>query len=288
MKDTVKQFVNVQPGRQTQDGDGVQLTRVIGHPGLTMVDPFLLLDAFESNDPVDYIGGFPPHPHRGFQTISYLLAGRMRHKDSAGHEQVIGPGGVQYMNAGRGVVHSEMPEQQDGRLAGFQLWLNLPKSGKMQAPSYRQYQAQQIPLERRFGGVEMRVIAGSTTRGTRGAIQDDQTQARYFDVSLPPGVEFDEALPRGFNGFVHVSRGALTSLSGAEVSAGEVSQLTPGVDLRLRAGGQGAGFLLAMAWPLNEPVARGGPFVMNTQEEIRQAYSDYQAGRFQGTSNISE
>ncbi len=280
MRDKVKQFLEVQPGRQTQDGDGVRLTRVIGHPGLTMVDPFLLLDAFESNDPVDYIGGFPPHPHRGFQTISYLLAGRMRHKDSAGHEQVIGPGGVQYMNAGRGVVHSEMPEQQDGRLAGFQLWLNLPKADKMQAPTYRQYQAKQIPLERRAGGVEMRVIAGSTSGGTRGAIQDERTQARYFDVSLPAGAEFDEALPKGFNGFVHVYHGGLTSLSGEGVLAGEVSQLTPGVDLRLRASGGGAGFLLAMARPLNEPVARGGPFVMNTQEEIRQAYSDYQAGLF--------
>jgi len=245
MKDKARQFNRIIAGRQAQDGDAVQLIRVIGHAGLLMVDPFLLLDQFSSNEPVDYVGGFPEHPHRGFQTITYLLAGRMRHKDSAGHESVIGPGGVQYMNAGSGVVHSEMPEQRDGRLAGFQLWLNLPKTHKMDAPAYQQYDADEMPLERRLGGENLRVIMGETSMGTHGPIQDDITKVLYCDVHIAAGQKFEESLSSGFKGFIYVHDGVVTSSSGEQVSEGQLGELSNSETISLQAGEVGACFILA-------------------------------------------
>ncbi|MDX1519709.1 MAG: pirin family protein, partial [Gammaproteobacteria bacterium] len=180
---TVRHLGMVTPGIPATDGDGVRMQRVIGSPQLNMLDPFLLFDAFESDRPDDYLGGFPDHPHRGFETVTYLLAGRMRHRDNAGHEGVIEPGGVQWMTAGRGIVHSEMPEQQDGLLQGFQLWVNLPAREKMQPPRYQEFPAARIPVEIHENGTEVRVIAGTTDRGTTGVVQNEYVHPFYADVS---------------------------------------------------------------------------------------------------------
>jgi redox-sensitive bicupin YhaK (pirin superfamily) len=272
-------------GMATSDGAGVELTRVIGSPQLPLLDPFLMLDVFRSDDPDDYIAGFPPHPHRGFETVTYLLNGRMRHKDNAGHEGVIEPGGVQWMTAGRGIVHSEMPEQEDGLLAGFQLWVNLPAAHKMDAPSYQEFAAGVIPVEVRDDGSSVRVVAGRTSRGTEGPVRQPLTEPRYFDVQLTAGASFSESLPAEHNAFVFVYAGQLSlrDVDGGRVqlSADELGILGHGDgEVQLAAGESGASFLLVAGRPLNEPVARGGPFVMNTEAELRQAYADYQAGRF--------
>ncbi len=270
-------------GLPTTDGAGVELTRVIGQPALPMLDPFLLLDAFRSDRPGDYIAGFPSHPHRGFETVTYLLAGRMRHRDNAGHEGVIEPGGVQWMTAGRGIVHSEMPEQKQGLLEGFQLWVNLPAAHKMDAPAYQEHPSAAIPEERREHGVRLRVITGQTTRGTRGPVQQPLTEPLYLDVVLPAGTGFEEPLPRGHNGFVYVVSGVLEAedADGNAVQLGrdDLGVLSQGDQLAVCAGDAGVRFLLIAGRPLNEPVARGGPFVMNSKAEIRQAYDDYAAGR---------
>ena len=270
-------------GRPTTEGAGVELTRVIGQPDLPMLDPFLMLDAFRSDRPDDYIAGFPPHPHRGFETVTYLLAGRMRHKDNAGHEGVIEPGGIQWMTAARGIVHSEMPEQEDGLLEGFQLWVNLPAARKMDPPAYQEHPAAAIPLERREDGISIRVIAGRTARGTAGPVIQPLTEPLYLDVDLPPGARFEEDVPAGHNAFAYGISGLLEIADSeggvAQVGRDQLAVLSPGERLSTRAGPEGARFLLVAGRPLHEPVARGGPFVMNTEAEIRQAFADYQAGR---------
>jgi len=272
-------------GMATSDGAGVELTRVIGSPELPLLDPFLMLDVFRSDDPDDYIAGFPPHPHRGFETVTYLLNGRMRHQDNAGHEGVIEPGGVQWMTAGRGIVHSEMPEQQDGLLAGFQLWVNLPAAHKLDAPRYQEFPEAVIPAEQRDGGVRLKVVAGRTGQGTEGPVSQPLTEPRYFDVSLDAGTLFAEDLPADHNAFVFVFQGAVTlsDMDDRPVTLGvdELAILSrePG-GVQLQAGDHGARFLLVSGQPLNEPVARGGPFVMNTEAEVRQAFADYREGRF--------
>jgi redox-sensitive bicupin YhaK (pirin superfamily) len=268
----------------TSDGAGVELTRVIGSPELPLLDPFLMLDVFRSDDPDDYIAGFPPHPHRGFETVTYLLNGRMRHKDNAGHEGVIEPGGVQWMTAGRGIVHSEMPEQENGLLAGFQLWVNLPAAHKMDAPAYQEFPRGVIPSEIRGDGSRIRVVAGTTSHGTEGPVHQPLTEPRYFDVELAAGAVFREPLPADHNAFVFVYEGALTLQDVDErtvqLGADELGILGRGEgEVALAAAEPGAKFLLVAGRPLNEPVARGGPFVMNTEAEIRQAFADYQAGR---------
>jgi len=271
-------------GVPATDGAGVELTRVIAQPALPMIDPFLLLDAFRSDRPGDYIAGFPPHPHRGFETVTYLLAGRMRHKDSAGHEGVIEPGGIQWMTAARGIVHSEMPEQDEGLLEGFQLWVNLPAARKMDAPAYQEHPAADIPQEQREGGVLVRVIAGETASGTRGPVEQPLTEPLYLDVELPPDTLFSETLPADHNAFALVIVGTLDAedFAGKTLQFGrdELAVLSHGDQVKLRAGPEGARFLLVAGRPLNEPVARGGPFVMNTKAEIRQAFEDYDSGRF--------
>lgn len=280
---TLRRIERIVRGRPTTEGAGVELTRVIGQPDLPMLDPFLMLDAFRSDRPGDYIAGFPPHPHRGFETVTYLLAGRMRHKDSAGHEGVIEPGGIQWMTAARGIVHSEMPEQEDGLLEGFQLWVNLPAAHKMDPPAYQEHPAEAIPVERREGGVSVRVIAGRTGRGTAGPVIQPLTEPLYLDVELPPGARFDEGLPVDHNAFAYAVSGTLQVGDGgngvAELGRDDLGVLSRGERLSVRAGPAGARFLLVAGRPLHEPVARGGPFVMNTQTEIRQAFADYQAGR---------
>jgi redox-sensitive bicupin YhaK (pirin superfamily) len=276
----VREVVATTPGVPATDGDGVRMTRVIGSPELNMLDPFLLLDAFESDQPQDYIGGFPSHPHRGFETVTYLLAGRMRHKDNAGNEGVIEPGGVQWMTAGKGIVHSEMPEQENGLLMGFQLWVNLPAKAKMSEPGYQEYPPSETPLERRENGTEIRVIAGTTSEGTQGVVQNDYVRPTYLDVTLPAGQDFEQAVSASDNTFVFVIEGELeTGESKTVLNRRTLGILTEGDRVAVRTT-HGVRFLLVSGQPLNEPVARGGPFVMNTKEEINQAFDDYRHNRF--------
>lgn len=265
-------------GQETADGAGVRLTRVIGTSQLLQLDPFLLLDHFRSDNPDDYIGGFPPHPHRGFETVTYLLAGRMEHRDNAGHAGVLRTGGVQWMTAGRGVVHSEMPMQEDGLLAGFQLWVNLPATQKMTTPRYQEIDAESIPKEQREAGVLVRVIAGETMHGTRGPVKDLATPVGYFDVSLPAGTRFAEKLPEAYNAFVYLVDGEIR-IDGTTVPPRSMAQLGAGEGIEVEASAASR-LLLVAGQPLNEPVARRGPFVMSTEAELRQAFDDYQAGRF--------
>lgn len=274
-------FARIVKGMPATDGAGVELSRVIGQPGLDSLDPFLLLDAFRSDRAEDYIAGFPPHPHRGFETVTYLLAGRMRHKDNAGHEGVIQPGGVQWMTAGRGIVHSEMPEQENGLLAGFQLWVNLPAEHKMDAPAYQEYAAEQIPVEHRQHS-EIRVIAGSTSQDTSGPVSQPLTEALYLDVRLAANSHFEEPLPQGHNAFLYLIEGQLgiPGEASAKLQRDQLAVLTQGEGVSLHSADQPARFLLIAGKPLNEPVARGGPFVMNTKEQIEQAFADYKAGNF--------
>jgi redox-sensitive bicupin YhaK (pirin superfamily) len=273
---TVERLVQ---GQATSDGDGVKLTRLLTQNLQRRLDPFLMLDAFGSDAAADYIGGFPDHPHRGFETVTYMLEGRMRHKDSAGHEGLLTPGSVQWMTAGRGVIHSEMPEQEEGRMEGFQLWLNLKSTRKMSAPWYRDIRPEEIP-EFRAAGVTVRVIAG-TTHGIPGAMQREDTEPLYLDLHLAAGAQFEQALPATHNAFVYVYRGAL-AIAGTEVRPQRMAILanTPGSDgVRLDAGAEGARAILIAGRPLNEPIAQYGPFVMNTNEEIFQAVEDFRAGR---------
>ncbi len=269
-------------GLPASDGAGVELRRLIGQPALMQLDPFLLMDAFGSDDPGDYLPGFPPHPHRGFETVTYLLDGRMRHRDSAGHEGVIEAGGVQWMSAGSGIVHSEMPEQDNGLLRGFQLWINLPRSHKMTPPAYQEFDAAHIPVEQREGA-RIRVIAGQTRNGLRGPVEQPLTAPLYLDVTLQPGQAFEEAVPTGHQAFLLLVDGALeledTQGESGRATAGQLALLGDGDGVEARATDEGARFLLIAGRPLGEPVARGGPFVMNSEEEIRQAFEDYRAGR---------
>jgi quercetin 2,3-dioxygenase len=269
-------------GQATSDGAGVELVRMIGQPALMELDPFLLLDAFRSDDPEDYIAGFPAHPHRGFETVTYLLNGRMRHRDNSGNEGVIEPGGIQWMTAGRGIVHSEMPEQEDGLLAGYQLWINLPAAHKMTQPAYQEHGAAQIPLETR-AGASVRVIAGTTSQGTAGPVSQPLTEPLYLDVALQPNALFEETLPAGHNAFILVIDGELALVDGDRSSTLKRDQLAvlgSGERISVQTGAQPGRFLLVAGKPLNETIARAGPFVMNTEAELRQAFSDYQGGKF--------
>lgn len=265
-------------GMATSDGAGVKLTRVLTQPLQRRLDPFLMLDAFGSDDPDDYIAGFPDHPHRGFETVTYMIAGRIRHRDSAGHEGVVHDGGVQWMTAGRGVIHSETTEQREGRMEGFQLWLNLPARDKMREPWYRDIEAPDIPVLER-PGVRVRVIAGES-HGVKGAVQREATEPLYLDVHLEPGARFEQLLPESHNAFVYVYRGAL-HVAGTEVPVRRMAILANAGDgVVLEATGDAPTRALLIAGrPLREPIAQYGPFVMNTNEEIFRAVEDFRAGR---------
>jgi redox-sensitive bicupin YhaK (pirin superfamily) len=269
-------------GRATSDGAGVNLTRIMGTPELNMLDPFLLLDEFQSDKADDYIAGFPDHPHRGFETVTYMLAGKIRHKDNAGHEGVIEPGGIQWMTAGRGIIHSEMPEQEDGLLWGFQLWINLPATQKMTEPKYQEFSKDEIPRETRDGNIIVRVITGETSLGTKGPVKNIATNPVYLDLSLPAGTEFSEPVATSNNKFIYVYSGSLslpdTDNRITKLETGDLAVLGQGEKLCITVGTDGAKCLFLSALPLNEPVARGGPFVMNTRDEIEQAVRDYREG----------
>ena len=262
-------------GIAASDGAGVKLNRVIGGSDLPQLDPFLLLDEFRSDDAADYLAGFPEHPHRGFETVTYMLAGRMRHRDNQGNTGLLGPGSVQWMTAGRGIVHSEMPEQENGLMQGFQLWVNLPAKDKMTAPRYQDIEPGRIP-EVESTGARVRVIAGSY-RGVRGPVQAEATAPLYLDVFLEDG-EFDAAVPVEHNAFVYVYEGSL-EVAGRAVTRGELAVLRGGDKVAASAGAAGARFILVAGRPLKEPVARYGPFVMNRPEEIQQAMRDFTEGR---------
>ncbi len=269
-------------GMPTSDGAGVKLTRVIGQPQLPDLDPFLMLDEFGTDNPGDYIAGFPDHPHRGFETVTYMLDGRMRHRDNHGHEGVLAPGDVQWMTAGRGIVHSEMPEQQSGRMRGFQLWINLPAREKMTAPKYQEFPAQDIP-QVDSQGVRVKVIAGRV-EGLTGPIAQPATDPTYLDIKLSPGQGFSHALPAGHAAFVYVYEGEARIGEGdaaATTRTHELAVLTDGGAIRLEGRGDSpARAILVAGRPLREPVAKYGPFVMNTREELMQAFEDFQNGRF--------
>jgi redox-sensitive bicupin YhaK (pirin superfamily) len=282
--ETLRRVSRIIKGMPVTEGAGVELTRVIGQPDLPMLDPFLLLDAFRSDKPEDYIAGFPSHPHRGFETVTYLLTGRMRHKDNAGHEGVIEPGGIQWMTAGKGIVHSEMPEQENGLLEGFQLWINLPASHKLDKAAYQEYSAAHIPLESRDGGIEVRVITGVTSKGTKGPVVQPLTDPLYLDVRLPAGQDYFEKLPDSHNAFLYVIQGSVSVENEDGTSVwlvrDDLGVLTYGDVIKLQTGQEDARFLVVAGKPLREPVARGGPFVMNTKAEVQQAFEDYQQGAF--------
>ncbi|RPE81165.1 pirin family protein [Vulcaniibacterium tengchongense] len=269
-------------GVPASDGAGVKLTRVIGTPQLDMLDPFLMLDEFGTDRAEDYLAGFPDHPHRGFETVTYMLDGRMRHRDNHGNEGVLVPGSVQWMTAGRGLVHSEMPEQQEGRMRGFQLWVNLPAREKMTAPRYQEFAPERIPRLQPAPGVAVKVIAGRVD-GTAGPIEQPATAPVYLDIALEPGKEWAYVLPEGHNAFAYVFEGDAAIGAGDAawaVRAQELAVLGGGPRVRIAAGDRGARAILVAGRPLREPVARYGPFVMNTKQELMQAFVDYQEGRF--------
>lgn len=278
----VRSVAKIVTGRATQDGAGVRLTRIIGTAGLPDLDPFLMLDEFRSDTPSDYIAGFPEHPHRGFETVTYMLAGRMRHADNKGNTGLLRPGGVQWMTAGRGIVHSEMPEQEQGLLWGFQLWLNLPASQKMTEPRYQDIEPEAIPTVTTTGGGTVRVIAGSF-EGRQGPVDPGLTEPIYLDVQLPPHAVFETDVPDGHAAFAYVYDGAASfgeQAAERPVKRGELAVLGPGERIQVRSEASPARFLLVAGRPLREPVAKYGPFVMNTPAEIHQAVEDFQAGRF--------
>ncbi|MFM8467141.1 MAG: pirin family protein [Oxalobacteraceae bacterium] len=267
----------------TSDGAGVRLRRSLGSGEGTRLDPFLMLDEFSSDNPGDYIAGFPSHPHRGFETVTYILDGHMRHEDHLGNQGDLKSGGVQWMTAGRGIIHSEMPQQEEGRMRGFQLWINLPAKEKMKPAGYRDIPAEEIPVHELASGGRVKVIAGSLPvngQTIAGPIAGLTTEPLYLDVQLPAGASFGTPIPRGLNAMAYVFEGnlqlagdtrMLPTHSGAVLSDGDSAEFI--------AGSQGARFLLLAGRPLNEPIVQYGPFVMNTTAEIEQAIRDYQAGR---------
>ena len=259
----------------TSDGAGVRLKRSIGTPALRNLDPFLMLDHFSSDDPNDYIAGFPPHPHRGFITFTYMIEGDMEHEDSMGNKGNLGPGGAQWMKAASGVIHSEMPKQENGVMHGFQLWINLPATNKMDTPAYQEYTAEAFPIVETYAA-KVKVVIGDF-KGAASPIQDEITQVNYLDVELKPQQRFEHALAESNNTFLYVFAGE-GQVNGQQAAVDELLTLPAGADVV--AGEEGVRFLLVSGKPIGEPIAQGGPFVMNTREEIDQAMRDYQSNSF--------
>lgn len=262
----------------TKDGAGVKLSRCLGGRALAMLDPFLLLDEFRSDDPNDYAAGFPSHPHRGFETVTYMLEGAMEHKDSVGNSGRLVPGSAQWMTAGRGIVHSEMPKQERGLMWGYQLWVNLPRARKMIKPRYQDIVPGRIPEVDREGA-RLRVVAGAAF-GTTGPVAGIDVDPLFLDATLAKGATFDVPLPSAHNAFALVIEGAARlGRDRAEVRAGQLAVFGPGERVLASSDASSSRLLLLAGRPIGEPVARGGPFVMNTQEEIQRAWDDYRAGR---------
>lgn len=272
---TPRAIRQIVPAQATSDGAGVALHRSIGTAALKNLDPFLMLDHFGSEDPDDYLAGFPDHPHRGFVTFTYMLDGHMEHRDSLGNRGDLRAGGAQWMKAASGVIHSEMPRQVEGRMRGFQLWINLPAAEKMSDPAYQEFSPTAIP-EVEAGGVRVRVLAGEHA-GMRGAVDDPITNVLYLDVALPAGAAFARPLPAGHSAFVYVYEGDV-ELAGQALPAHRLAVLGDGDGVALTAGTAGARLILVAGRPIGEPIAQYGPFVMNTREEIEEAFADYRAG----------
>ncbi len=275
-----RQLQAVHDSQAVTDGDGVKIQRSVTRGRLQTFDPFLLLDEFRSDDAADYIGGFPEHPHRGFQTVTYMLEGRMRHRDHMGNEGVISAGGVQWMSAGRGVLHSEMPEQDQGLLHGFQLWINLPANEKMSEPNYQDFPADQIPVVSLANGATVKVIAGEFKHGaqrTRGAVVGVSTKPDYLDIHLPGQTSIDIEVEGDKTAVVYVYEGSV-DIGGRSLDSQQMGQLGNGDRVQIQSS-NAARFLLLAGQPLNEPIANWGPFVMNTQAQIEQAIEDYRHGR---------
>ncbi|MDD4881292.1 MAG: pirin family protein [Gallionellaceae bacterium] len=270
-------------GLPTSDGAGVKLTRVLTQDLQRRLDPFLMLDAFRNDNPDDYMAGFPDHPHRGFETVTYMIAGRMRHRDSVGNEGLLGPGGAQWMTAGGGLIHSELPEQEDGLMEGFQLWLNLPARNKMVAPSYRDIPPEAIPEFTNADGVRGRVIAGAS-HGTAGAVERPDTEPLYLDVHMPANSRFTQPIPAGHNAFTYTYRGGV-SIAGTMVPDRHMAILdNDGADAVVIDAKEASRLLIVAGKPLAEPIAQYGPFIMNTAEEIQRTLRDYRDGLFEGAS----
>ncbi|MDI9817968.1 MULTISPECIES: pirin family protein [unclassified Legionella] len=266
-------------GTLMREGAGVKLHRYIGSSQQNEYDPILLFDFFDSDQPMDYLGGFPQHPHRGFETVTYMLNGQMLHRDNHGHQGVIGPGDVQWMTAGRGIIHSEMPKQTEGRLTGLQLWFNLPAAKKWSSPHYQEFTAAQLPVETHDSAIEIKVIAGKTDKGTASPIQGIATAPLFFDISLPAGQAIQQSIPAHHQAILFVLSGSC--LAGNQpVHSGVLAILSPGNKLVLKGLTENARCLLIAAKKLQEPVAWLGPFVMNTQAEVLQALDDYRNKRF--------
>jgi len=274
------------PAVAASDGAGVKLRRSLGWAPQVRFDPFLMLDEFFSDDPDDYLAGFPSHPHRGFETVTYMLEGHMRHEDGFGNRGDLGPGDVQWMTAARGIIHSEMPQQTAGRMRGFQLWINLPSHEKMKPAAYRDIPSLEIPSVVLADGGELRVIAGAYTQDgvtTAGPIGGLSTEPLYFDLRLPAGAAVTIPTPATHNAFLYVYEGdAAVGATAKPLPHRSAGLLTPGEEVRVRAGVDGARLLLLAGKPIGEPVVQFGPFVMNTREEIEQAIVDYQRGRLAG------
>lgn len=269
-------------GAWVSDGAGVKLLRALTPDLQRRLDPFLLLDEFRSDNPDDYLAGFPDHPHRGFETVTYMLAGRMRHRDNAGHEGLLAAGGVQWMTAGRGIIHSELPEQEEGLMHGFQLWINLPAREKMTEPGYRDVPAELVPHVTTNEGVSIRIMAGSAA-GKEGAIRREASEPLFLDLDMPAGSACEVPIPAGHNAFLYAYEGRVeVGTRGEPVRARQLAVLTNSPDaggVRLQASG-GARLLLVAGRPLNEPIVQWGPFVMNTREEVEQAMHDFRSGNF--------
>jgi hypothetical protein len=260
----------------TSEGAGVTVHRTIGTPALRNLDPFLMLDHFSSDDPDDYIAGFPDHPHRGFNTFTYMLDGHMLHQDSMGNRGDLRAGGAQWMKASSGVIHSEMPQQTNGLMRGFQLWINLPRNEKMSEPGYQEFSPEVFPVIEN-GNTQVKILVGEY-QGQQGPIKDPNTNVQYLDVTLSAGAEFVHSLSAELHGFVYVFEGS-ASMGASHLSQHSISVLGDGDEVRISAGEQGTRFILVAGKPLNEPIVQYGPFVMNTQEEIHQAFQDYREGK---------
>ena len=281
MKSDTRRIAQIVEPQAVMEGAGVRLKRSIGGHSLNYVDPFLLLDHFQSKNPADYQAGFPLHPHRGIETVTYLLRGAVRHRDSVGNAGEIGPGDLQWMSAGRGILHEEMPQVRPEGVAGFQLWVNLPARQKMSVPRYQNIHAKEIPMVERDGGATIRVIAGIID-GIRGPITGIIAEPTYFDVALASGGSLALPIPRGHSAFAYLFEGE--ARFGADntvpVTAPKLIVWSDGDSIEVHADKKPARFLLVSGEPLNEPIARYGPFVMNTQAEIQQTLRDLQEGTF--------
>jgi redox-sensitive bicupin YhaK (pirin superfamily) len=272
-------FEQVITGRQTRDGAGVRLYRVFGHDLIERLDPFLLLDDIHSSNPEEYLAGFPDHPHRGMETVTYMISGSIAHRDNLGNKGTIRSGDVQWMTAGSGIIHQEMPERYEGMLQGFQLWVNLPKKNKMMPPRYREIPSKTIPKVELPDKVEVKVIAGRLS-SVEGPVKDIVVPVDYFDVTMPGKSKFAHHVQKGRNAFAYVFRGSISAGGGSVAGTGQLAIISAGRDIVFEAGEGEARFLLASGEPLHEPVSWGGPIVMNSEEELDQASQELRNGTF--------